>query len=99
MAKCYLVGSVAVTDPEAFREYQQKVPAVVAKYGGTYLVRAGVLRPLEGDLGLERMVVVEFESLDTAQRFYDSAEYAPLLKLRKETTRSRVALVEGYTLP
>jgi len=29
-------------------------------------------------------------------RFDDSADYAPLLKLRLETTRSEVALVEGY---
>jgi uncharacterized protein (DUF1330 family) len=96
MPKCYLVANVTITDPGPYVEYQQKVPAIVARHGGKYLARAGTMHPLEGDLGIERMVIVEFESMDTARRFYESAEYAPLLKLRKETTRSQVALVEGY---
>ena len=96
MTKCYLVADVTITNPGPYVEYQQKVPAIVARYGGKYLTRAGALHPLEGDLGIKRMVIVEFESLDTARRFYESAEYAPLLKLRKETTQSHVALVEGY---
>jgi uncharacterized protein (DUF1330 family) len=96
MTKGYLVASVIVTDPGRYAEYQQKVPAIVARHGGKYLVRAGAVHPREGDLGVERLVVVEFESLDAALRFYESAEYAPLLKLRKETTRSQLAFYEGY---
>ena len=96
MTKCYLVANVTITDAGPYTEYQQKVPAIVARYGGKYLARAGAMHPLEGDLGIERMVIVEFESLDIARRFYESAEYAPLLKLRKETTRSHVAFVEGW---
>jgi uncharacterized protein (DUF1330 family) len=96
MAKCYLVANAIATDPGRYVEYQQKVPAIVAKYGGKYLTRAGAMHPVEGDLGLERMVIVEFESLDVARQFYESAEYAPLLKLRKETTRSQVAFIEGF---
>lgn len=96
MTKCYLVADVTITNPEPYVEYQQKVPAIVTRYGGTYLTRAGGLHPLEGDLGIKRMVIVEFESMDTARQFYESAEYAPLLKLQKETTQSRVALVDGY---
>jgi uncharacterized protein (DUF1330 family) len=72
------------------------VPAVIEQYGGRYLVRGGTVHPLEGDMGLDRFVVLEFSSMDAARRFYDSPEYAPLLKLRTDTTRSRVAFVEGY---
>ena len=96
MTKCYMVADVTIANPGPYVEYQQKVPALVARYGGKYLARAGVLHPLEGDLGIKRMIIVEFESMDAARQFYDSAEYAPLLKLRKETTRSHVAFVEGY---
>jgi len=59
-------------------------------------VRAGAVHALEGELGFDRFVVIEFPSLEAARRFYDSPEYAPLLKLRMETTKSEVALVEGY---
>jgi uncharacterized protein (DUF1330 family) len=96
MTKCYLVASVTVTDPGRYAEYQKKVPAIVAQHGGKYLVRVGAVHPLEGDLGIERLVVVEFESLDAARGFYESGEYAPLLNLRKETTLSHVAFYEGY---
>jgi uncharacterized protein (DUF1330 family) len=96
MTKCYLVADVTVTNPGPYVEYQEKVPALVAKHGGKYLVRAGAMHPVEGSLGIERVVIVEFESMDAARRFYECAEYAPLLKLRKETTRSHVVFVEGY---
>jgi uncharacterized protein (DUF1330 family) len=92
----YLIGNITVTDPERFPAYRERVPAVIAQYGGRYLVRAGAVHPLEGELGIDRFVVLEFPSLEAARRFYDSPEYAPLLKLRKETTRSHVAFVEGY---
>ena len=51
---------------------------------------------MAGDCGLDRFVIVEFDSLEAAQTFYGSADYAPLLKLRLETTRSQDVIVEGY---
>jgi uncharacterized protein (DUF1330 family) len=95
----YLVANITITDPERYPAYRAQVPAVIAQYGGRFLVRAGAIHPREGDLGLDRFVIIEFPSLDVAQRFYDSPEYAPLLKLRMETTRSHVALVEGAAPP
>ena len=92
----YLIGNITVTDPGRFEDYRARVPAVIAQHGGRYLVRAGTVHPLEGEMGLDRVVVLEFPSMEAARRFYDSPEYAPLLKLRLETTRSRVAFVEGY---
>ncbi len=95
----YLLANITVTDPQRYQAYRDQVPAVIAQYGGRYIVRAGAVHPLEGDLGLDRCVVLEFPSLAAARRFYDSPEYAPLLKLRLATTRSHVALVEGVAPP
>lgn len=92
----YLIANIAVTDSERYPLYRAQVPEVVAQYGGRFLVRAGAVHPLEDDFGFDRFVVIEFPSLEAARRFYDSPEYAPLLKLRVETTKSQVALVEGY---
>jgi uncharacterized protein (DUF1330 family) len=92
----YIIANITVTDPERYPQYRAQTPAVVAQYGGHFLVRAGAVHPLEGEFGFDRFVVIEFPSLEAARRFYDSPEYAPLLKLRMETTRSQVALVEGY---
>lgn len=91
----YLIVDVEVTDAAAFEEYRQKVPAVDAQFGGTYLVRGGACRVLEGDWDPHRMVVIAFPDMATLNAWYDSPEYAPLKALRKRCTRSRLIAVEG----
>jgi uncharacterized protein (DUF1330 family) len=94
--KGYLIANVSVTDPQAYAEYRAKVQATVEQYGGRFLIRGGTVHPLEGDPGIDRLVVIEFPSLDATRRWYESPEYAPLLKLRIASSHSRVALAEGY---
>lgn len=96
--KCYLIANVVPTDLVRFTEYLEKVPRVIAQYGGRYVVRGGQVHAVEGDFGFERMVVIEFASRDAAQRFYDSEDYEPLLALRKDTARSQVAFVDALGL-
>ena len=92
----YLIANIKVTDPEGFERYRAGVPAVIAQYGGRYLVRGGAMERLENAEGFNRVVVLEFPSLDALRAFYFSPEYAPLLKLRLETTESQTVMVEGY---
>ena len=91
----YLIANLTVTDPARFQTYREQVPAVIAQYGGRYLVRGGTVHNLEGDLGLDRCVMLEFPSLAAAQAFHASPEYAPLLQIRAESTRSQIVLIEG----
>ncbi len=93
----YLVLNIAVKDPEKFEEYRQKAAPLIEKFGGRYLIRGGDMRRLEGNPQLNRLVVLEFPTVEAAQRFYDSAEYQPLLKLRLASTRSDTVLVQGYS--
>jgi uncharacterized protein (DUF1330 family) len=92
----YLIASIDVHDPETFAKYRDEVAPLIAKFGGRYLVRGGELDHREGRLPVKRLVVLEFPSLAEARRFYESPEYAPLLKLRAGCTHSDLALVEGY---
>jgi uncharacterized protein (DUF1330 family) len=92
----YLVANITVTDPKRYPEYREKVPPVIAHYGGKFLVRGGTVHLVEGNLGVDRLVVIEFPTMEAARQFYNSSEYEPLLKLRLETARSQVAFVEGY---
>jgi uncharacterized protein (DUF1330 family) len=93
----YLIANIDVTDPAKFEQYREKVAPLVQKFGGRYLVRGGEVRRLEGNLALHRLVVLEFPTLEAAQRFYDSAEYQPILKLRLDSTQSDLVLVQGYS--
>lgn len=93
----YLIANLEVTDPAGFEQYRQKVTPLIAQFGGRYIVRGGELDRKEGNLPLKRLVVLEFPSLDAARRFYDSPEYAPLIKIRQASTKSDLVLVDGYS--
>jgi uncharacterized protein (DUF1330 family) len=93
----YLIANIDVKEQAAFDEYRAKVGATIAQHGGRYIVRGGAIEPLEGNLPLQRLIILEFPSLGAARNFYESAEYAPLLKLRLTCTSSDVVLVDGYT--
>ncbi|WP_431301856.1 DUF1330 domain-containing protein [Sediminicoccus sp. BL-A-41-H5] len=92
----YLIANITVKDASRFGEYREKVAPVIAAHGGRYLIRGGAVTAVEGDPGLDRVVVLEFPDMDTLKRFYHGADYAPLLALRESCTVSHVALVEGY---
>jgi uncharacterized protein (DUF1330 family) len=92
----YLVGSITVTDPVAYEDYRARVPAVIAAHGGRYVVRGGAMEVLEGDWPASRTVILEFPDMQRLKAFYASADYAPLLAIRKLSAVSKLIAVEGY---
>lgn len=93
----YIVVEVDVKDPERYADYQSMVPASVAAYGGEYLIRGGQLENLEGDWEPQRFVMIQFESVDQAKRWWDSEEYRQARNLRQATADTRMIVVEGYS--
>ena len=93
--KAYLLVQVDVTDAARFQEYGKHSPAIVAKFGGRYLARAGRTVTLEGAPAKPRVVVIEFPSLSRAQAFYDSPEYLAVRKLREGAGEAQFIVVEG----
>jgi uncharacterized protein (DUF1330 family) len=91
----YLIANISVRDAAGFAAYRAGVPAVIAKFGGRYLVRGGAVEAKEGEPGLDRVVVLEFPDLAAARAFYDSPDYAPLLAMRLAASTGSVALVAG----
>ena len=91
----YVIGEIEVTDPAAYEEYRRQVMAVVTKYGGKFIVRGGKVETLEGGWAPKRFVALEFPSMEQAQKWYRSPEYAPLIELRKRASRGKLILVEG----
>jgi uncharacterized protein (DUF1330 family) len=91
----YLIAHLDVTDPEGFEAYRAKVPAVIAQYGGRYLIRGGTVEAVEGDWTIPRLVVLAFDSVAQARRFYDSPEYQAILPLRLNASKGTVVFAEG----
>jgi uncharacterized protein (DUF1330 family) len=91
----YLVVDIDVHDPEAYREYAAQVPPLVARHGGTYLVRGGAHETLEGTWAPNRMVVLQFPDAVAARAFVDDPDYAPVKAIRHRASASNMVLVEG----
>ena len=91
----YVIGEIEVTDQAAYEDYRKQVLAVVTKYGGRFIVRGGKVAALEGGWSPKRLVVLEFPSMEQAQKWYRSPEYAPLIKLRQKASKGRIIIVEG----
>ncbi len=83
------------TDPQKMAKYREGVLATVEQYGGRYLVLGGKTDIVEGTWRPVTPVIIEFPSLAQAHKWYDSPEYAPLLKLRLEGSRGNAVFIEG----
>lgn len=84
-----------ITNPEKMNEYREAVFATVERYEGTYRVVGGEQQPLEGDWRPTFPVIIEFENVEKARRWYDSPEYEPLKKLRLSATKGSGVLIDG----
>lgn len=72
----YWVARAKINDPEAYKKYTDRVPAILEKFGGKVLARGGKFKILEGPEKFARFVVIEFPSMDQAIACHDSDEYA-----------------------
>lgn len=93
----YVVAEVEIVNPEGYKAYSQQVPATIEKYGGRFLVRGGKAQVLEGDWPDVRRVILEFPTLDAAQKWWDSTEYAAPKELRRANSKGRLILIEGVS--
>ena len=96
MARGYLIANAAVSDAEAYEGYKKLAAAAIAQFGGRYVVRGGAIEELEGKwTGAPRVVIVEFDSVDQARKFYDSPEYRAAREARAGAADMNMLVVEG----
>jgi len=93
----YIVVEVDVKDPERYADYRSMVPASLAVYGGKFLIRGGQVENLEGDWEPQRFVMIQFDSVEQAKRWWDSEEYREARTLRQATSDTRMIVVQGYS--
>ena len=91
----YVFAQIEVTDPATYDDYRKQVLPTVTKFGGRFIVRGGKVDAKEGDWRPERMIALEFPSMEQAQKWYHSPEYAPLIKLRQKASKGKLIIVEG----
>lgn len=92
----YWVARAKVNDPVEYKKYTDRIPEILAKYGGRVLARGGNYKILEGPEKFHRFVVIEFPSLEAAVACHDSPEYTEAAAFRRSGAGEvELVIVEG----
>ena len=69
-------ANISIKDFQKYKEsgYLKNTGLTVGRYGGRYLVRGGDPKIIEGSPQLNRVVMIEFPSMEKFQQWYDSEE-------------------------
>ena len=92
----YIIADVEIHDEAGYAEYRKRVPATIAAYGGRFVVRGGTVERLEGDWEPNRIVVLEFPSVEQAREWWESEQYREPKAMRQAASTGTLLLVEGY---
>ena len=84
-----------IQDQALFAEFRQRVGATVEAHGGRYLVRDGAIEVMDGDWVPDRVVVIEFDSVERARAWLTSPEYTEIKQIRMKAAKASVIIAEG----
>jgi uncharacterized protein (DUF1330 family) len=93
-APAYVIAEIQVTDSPGFQAYAAKVPDTLKPYNAKTLVR-GPAQAKEGEPLHGNVVMIAFDSLADAEKWYSTPPYQPLIAEREKAARSRVYIVDG----
>ena len=91
----YVILDIDVKNPRGYEQYKKKGAPTIASYGGKPLARGGKVEILEGNWHPKRMVMLEFDNMESAKRWWNSPEYKEAKKLRHKSAKTNVILLEG----
>jgi uncharacterized protein (DUF1330 family) len=91
----YIIADVTVTNEEQMKVYREWSTRAMQEFGAEVLVRGGRVEPLEGGWVPQRVVVLKFKDIATAQAYYHSQTYTHARSLREGAGSIRMFAVEG----
>ena len=92
----YVIAFVNVDDMERYKhEYVPLIIDNLKQYDGKIIISSDSALVKEGAWPEGRTVVIEFDDLQSAEKWYHSDEYKPLIALREEIALSKLAILDG----
>ena len=91
----FVIANVRIEDPVRYEDYKRMVPGTIAAFGGRFVARGGHVETLEGDWRPDRLVILEFPSVERARAWWNSPEYVEARALRQATSTGSLIIVEG----
>ncbi len=95
MAKGYWVSTYfSVSNPDALAEYAKLAGPALAAAGGRVLARGNAAKAYEKGM-TQRVVIIEFDSVDKAVAAHDGPGYQAALKVLGNAAQRDLRIVEG----
>ncbi len=91
----YVIIDARVTDDAPFRANLDQVPAIVKAHGGKYLVRGGAHEVIRGDWTPDRLVVLEFDTVEQAKAWQNAPAYAEIREELNRFSTTNIVVAEG----
>jgi uncharacterized protein (DUF1330 family) len=93
-APAYTVAEIEVTDPATFQRYGDATRVSIPAAGGRVVVRGGKTVVVNG-APPKQIVLIQWESLERAQTFFESESYKQLIPIRDKSSNFRAFSIEG----
>ena len=95
MAKAYWVATYrSISNPDALAGYAKLAGPAIQAAGGRFLARGTAAKAYEAGL-LQRVVIIEFDSVEQAVAAHDSPGYQEALKVLGDGADRDLRIVEG----
>ena len=96
----YVIADVRIEDKTGYEEYRQRVGSTISRFGGIVQAivgagRGGKCEVIEGDWRPKHIVLLEFENIEKAKKWYYSPEYTEVAKKRKKTAETNFIIIEN----
>jgi uncharacterized protein (DUF1330 family) len=95
MPKAYWVTTYrSISNQPAFEAYGRLAGPAIQAGGGKFVVRGNPVKTYEAGL-MQRVVIIEFDSVEQAQKTHDSDAYQAALKALDNGADRDIRIVEG----
>lgn len=92
--KAYAIAEIEVIDPASLGKYAQGVGPLLAQAGARFTANGGKTFVING-AAPKRIAIVEWDTFEQGQAFYESEAYRKLTPDRDKGGNFRAVLVEG----
>ena len=90
----YVVAMMSVEDADTYRQYTDRTPPTVKKYGGRFLTRGEPVLNVEGEPYDGRLVLLEFPSQADVEAWYQDPDYEHAMTFRRAASTMHHLLVQ-----
>ena len=105
-AKIFMILDITVHDTSMYEQYRINVEPLIKKFGGKYLVRSGGMAfdkdpdrkviPVVGGWNPNRIIIVQWDSMEQLQNLSSSADYKAVAELREKSASTKSIIVKEY---